>query len=102
MMASSFASLFSLHFSLGKDSREVDVLFGPAMTIDQVIRHLAPLQIQFQLVGAFESIVVLSLINSNQIDKIYGAGARLVLDAIFSGGCLTATQNENTKIIGEL
>ncbi|MEH6545558.1 MAG: hypothetical protein V7701_03975 [Sneathiella sp.] len=100
MMACSFVFLFSLHFSPGKDSREVAVVFNPALSIGEIIRQLAPLQIQFQRIGAIENIVVLNLTQPNQIEKIYDVGAWLVLDAIFAGGCLTSTQKNNKSTIG--
>ena len=100
MMACSFVFLFSLHFAPGKDSREVAVVFSPTLSAGDIVRQLAPLQIQFQRIGAIENIVVLNLTHSNQIEKIYDVGAWLVLDAIFAGGCLTSTQKKNTIVIG--
>lgn len=100
MMVCSFAFLFYLHFAPKKDSREVAAVFNPTLSVGDIIRQLAPLQIQFQRIGAIENIVVLNLTHSNQIEKIYDVGAWLVLDAIFAGGCLTSTQKKNTITIG--
>ncbi|USG60933.1 hypothetical protein NBZ79_17380 [Sneathiella marina] len=100
LMACSFAFLFSLHFAPGKDSREVAVVFNPTLSAGDIVRQLAPLEIKFQRIGAIESIMVLNLTHSNQIEKIYDVGAWLVLDAIFAGGCLTSTRKNNTTMIG--
>jgi hypothetical protein len=94
LMAVSFVFLFALNFVPGKSSREVAAIFSPHMSAAQIIRLMAPMEVQIQRLGAVDNIVILTLGKSEQIDELYDNGAWLVLDALFSGGCLAAPKTQ--------
>lgn len=58
------------------------------------------MQIQIQRLGAADNIVILTLGKSEQISELYDNGAWLVLDALFSGGCLASSNKTKTVVVG--
>lgn len=100
VMAVSFVFLFALNFVPGKNSREVAAIFNPHMSAAEVLRTIAPMQIEIQRLGAADNVVILTLGASEQISELYDNGAWLVLDALFPGGCLVSSDRTKSQVVG--
>ena len=87
MVAGGLLLLAGLHFSVGKNTTDLAVIFPPTYSLEEISRRLTALPVAYVRTGFLENIVVVKPFKTVTADEFRDLGAWLITDAIGTGGC---------------